>query len=298
MSANDQMQRFIFSDTDIRGEIISLQDAYQQVRINNAKAEQALPESVQQLLGEFLAAACLLSSSLKFDGVLTLQARGEGDVTVLMAESSHQKDLRAVVQLTENCNIDALAGKSLGELLGKGLLVIIIEPDKGERYQGVVPLDKPTLAENLEDYFAQSEQLNTRFWLRANEHRAGGLMLQALPQQLSDAATNVENWETVEALASTVKDEELLELSHEDLLYRLFNEFDVRLFEQEAVQFACSCSRQRCEATLRNLGRPELEEIISEQDLITIDCHFCNQKYQFGPTDVEQMFSSTPPNMH
>lgn len=298
MSANDQMQRFIFSDTDIRGEIISLQDAYKQVRINNAKAEQALPESVQQLLGEFLAAACLLSSSLKFDGVLTLQARGEGDVTVLMAESSHQKDLRAVVQLAENCNIEALAGKSLGELLGKGLLVIIIEPDKGERYQGVVPLDKPTLAENLEDYFAQSEQLNTRFWLRANEHRAGGLMLQALPQQVSDAATNVENWETVEALASTVKDEELLELSHEDLLYRLFNEFDVRLFEQEAVQFACSCSRQRCESTLRNLGQLELEEIISEQDLITIDCHFCNQKYQFGPTDVEQMFSTTPPNMH
>lgn len=298
MSANDQMQRFIFSDTDIRGEIISLQDAYQQVRINNAKAEQALPETVQQLLGEFLAAACLLSSSLKFDGVLTLQARGEGDVSVLMAESSHQKDLRAVVQLAENCDVDATAGKSLGELLGKGLLVIIIEPDKGERYQGVVPLDKPTLAENLEDYFAQSEQLNTRFWLRANEQRAGGLMLQALPQQVSDAATNAENWETVEALADTVKDEELLGLSHEDVLYRLFNEFDVRLFEQEAVRFACSCSRQRCESTLSNLGRAELEEIISEQDLITIDCHFCNQKYQFGPADVEQMFSSTPPNLH
>ena len=298
MSANDQMQRFIFSDTDLRGEIVSLQDTYQQVRSNNAKAEKQLPESVLQLLGEFLAAACLLSSSLKFNGMLTLQARGEGDVTVLMAESSNQKNLRGVVQLAENCDVSTLAGKSLSELLGSGMLVVVIEPDKGERYQGVVPLEKPTLAENLEDYFAQSEQLKTRFWLRSNERQVGGLMLQALPQQLSNEDDYAANWQTAEALASTVKDDELFELTHAELLYRLFNEFELRLFDEESVQFACSCSRERCEATLRNFGRPELDEIISEQDLITIDCHFCNQKYQFGPLDIDEMFKLDSPELH
>lgn len=298
MSSNDQIQRFIFDNTDIRGEVISLEQAYQQVRSNNLKAEQGLPESLVQLLGEFLAAACLLSSSLKFDGVLTLQARGDGAVPVIMAESSNQKDLRGVIQLAEGADLSSLAGLSLPELLGKGMLVIIIAPAKGERYQGIVPLEKSSLAENLEDYFAQSEQLKTRFWLSANEHRAAGLMLQALPQQLADAQSNEQHWQTAEALATTVKDDELLNLAHGELLYRLFNELDVRLYDAEPVQFACSCSRERCEKTLHSLGQQELEQIISERDLITIDCHFCNQKYQFGPSDVVDMFKPDASDLH
>lgn len=295
----DTLQHFIFENTDIRGEIISLADAYQQVRRNNDKAENGLPESVLSLLGEFMAAVALLSGTLKFEGTLTLQARGNGPMPMIMAEASYQKGLRAVVQVPDSAAVQGMEENSLPALLGdNGLLAILIQPDQGERYQGIVPLEKPNLAGCLEDYFAQSEQLATRMWLAADQHQAAGLMLQALPQQLADAQTNAEHWSTAEALADTIKDEELFSLDHATILYRLFNEEDVRLFDAQDVTFACSCSEERCEATIITLGQEDAEKVLSEQDLITMDCHFCGQKYQFGPQQVAKIFAAEQKNKH
>ena len=195
---------------------------------------------VQQLLGEFLAAASLLSSTLKFDGILTLQARGDGPLPLIMAECSHHQGLRAVAQPDDAADFDQLAVDAEGradirQLLGKGVLAITIDPDKGERYQGIVPLDADKLAGCLEHYFSQSEQLNTRFWFSADSNASAGLMLQALPQQLNASAEeNRDHWETTVALADTVEPGELLGLEHETLLYRLFHEEQVRLFDAVA----------------------------------------------------------------
>lgn len=290
--SDDQLHRFLFDDADIRGEIVTLADSYQKVLDNNP-----VPAPVQQLLGEFLAAAALLSYSLKFDGIITLQAQGDGPVRLLMAECDHHRGLRATVRLAdEAAQIDA-AG--LQQLMGQGLLAITIDPDKGERYQGVVPLEQDSLAACLEAYFSQSEQLPTRLWLAAGEGRAAGLLVQALPaQKLADAEANAGQWDTVMALASTVTSDELLLLNHSSNLYRLFNELAVRLFEPAALQFACSCSESRSLAALTQLGRDEVYEILENQGHISIDCQFCNQHYQFEAEQIRPLFEAADPTLH
>lgn len=294
MSSTDQMQRFLFDNTDIRGEIVSLGDSYGEVLKNNA-----LPSVVQTLLGEFVAAVSLLSSTLKFDGRLTLQARGDGPLPLIVAECSHHQELRAVARPSDSADWDALAEANLTDLIGQGMLAIIIEPDQGQRYQGVVPLDADNLAGCLEHYFDQSEQLPTRLWFAADsqQQRASGLLLQALPQQLNTSEEdNKAHWDTAVALAETVKDEELLNLPHEEVLYRLFNEEEVRLFDPVAIKFECSCSFERSAAALVSLGHVEVNNMLKELGGIDIDCQFCNQHYHFGDKEVAGLFPEK--NLH
>lgn len=288
------MHRFLFDNTDIRGEVVTLSDSYQQVLENNEN----LPAQVRQLLGEFVAAVSLLSSTLKFDGILTLQARGDGPLPLIMAECTHHKAVRAIARPNPEVDFAALEGYDLKSLMGDGMLVIIIDPDKGERYQGIVPLDSDNLAGCLQHYFDQSEQLPTRFWLSSSEQAATGLMLQALPQQLASADENDDHWSTAVQLANTVKDEELLTLEHSEILYRLFHEEQIRLFEPAAVKFECSCSRARSGNALTSLGRSEVESLLAEQDIISIDCQFCNQTYAFGAQDLDSLFGDNEHSLH
>jgi len=302
--SNDQMHRFMFDHTDIRGEVVSLNDSYGEVLDHNQH-----PPIVQQLLGEFLAAVTLLSSTLKFDGILTLQARGDGPLPLIMAECSHHKGLRAIARPNPDADFDRLETDARGngklrEMLGKGVLAITIDPafsanSRGERYQGIVPLDADNLAACLEHYFEQSEQLKTRFWLAADDRASSGLMLQALPRQINASEKeNLDHWETTVTLADTVEPEELLTLAHETLLYRLFHEEQVRLFDSVGVRFACSCSRERTARVLQSMGQEEVNQLLVEQQSITIDCQFCNQTYLFGPQDVTELFSDQPQVLH
>lgn len=291
----DVMHRFLFDQTDIRGEVVNLHDSYTTVLANNA-----LPFAVQRLLGEFLAAVSLLSGRLKFDGILTLQARGSGAVSLIVAECTNSKDLRAVAQLADDAVIED-NDATLADLLGDGVLTMIIDPAQGQRYQSIVPLDQATLAACLELYFDQSEQLPTRFWLQADAARghAGGLMLQALPRQLETSEeANAACWETAVALADTVKASELIELDHQTLLYRLFHELKVRMFDAEPVRFACRCSRQSSGNALMALGREEVEGALTELPEIVVDCQFCNQQYRFGLDDLAELFGPGKENLH
>ncbi len=143
------------------------------------------------------------------------------------------------------------------------------------------------LAAALQTYFEQSEQLRTRLWLFANETHAVGLLLQELPAQESYVA----DWERIEILANTVTEQELLELDCEHILYRLFNEEKVRVFDAEPVEFKCACSRSKIEEALRALGRTELENILQERGNIEVNCEFCSERYNFDKVDVENMLS-------
>ncbi len=294
-SDRDVMHRFLFDDTDLRGEVVSLASSYAEVLANNA-----FPASVQTLLGEFLAAVSMMSGRLKFDGIITLQARGEGPLPLIMAECSNHKELRAVAQLAEGVDLAQFEGLTLPQLLGKGVLAIIIEPEKGQRYQGIVPIDADTLAGCLEHYFEQSEQLKTRFWLAADvdSKTAAGLMLQAMPEQTNAADKNRESWEMAQAVAETITEAEMLELDHQTLLFRLFHELQVRMFEPEAVRFHCRCSREASERALVSIGRDEVEALIAEQEQIVIDCQFCNQQYRFGHGDLDAMFGGASESLH
>lgn len=288
---NDLLHRFMFDEYDIRGEIVTLGESYREVLRNNP-----YPTSVKKLLGEFLAAASLLSSTLKFDGMIILQARGNGPISTIMAECSNHQDLRGIVRLNPEQELTETQRESadMQGLLGEGILAITIEPKRGERYQGIVPMDSEKLAGCLEHYFRQSEQLETRLWFAADGEHASGLLLQALPRQLKTSPEeNEDQWETLSALADTLTAEELLNLDHETLLYRLFHEHQVRLFDPSSLRFACSCSRERTGNALVSMGREEVEALLVEQGQIDVDCQFCNQHYHFEAADVRALFGDT-----
>lgn len=296
MSEMDKLQRFIFEHSDIRGEILTLEDSFRQV-LGNAH----YPEPIQALLGQFMAAAGLLSATLKFDGVLTLQAQGSGPLSTIMADCTRHHHLRAIARFDTDFSYNS--GQQLQDLIGVGNLSLTIAPNRGERYQGIVPLEAPTLAGCLENYFLQSEQLNTRIWLSsapANEPpRAAGLLLQALPtQKETDPATNRLLWEHVTQLADTITHDEQLLLDHEQQLYRLFHQDELRIFDASPIQFACSCSEERIANALISLGREELQSIIDEQGAIEINCEFCHQHYSFHQGDVDRLFDESPRVLH
>lgn len=296
MSSNDLLHRFLFDDCDIRGEIITLGDSYREVLSHNPQAP-----AIHRLLGEFLAAVGLLSSTLKFDGKIILQARGDGAISTIMAECNHHNNLRGIVRLNGDIELsEELAfNGNLQQLLGNGVLVITIEPQRAEnfggtieRHQGIVPMDANNLAGCLEHYFEQSEQLATKIWFAASDNAVTGFLIQALPQQLiTNEDDNRDKWETVIALADTVKNEELLELDHSTVLYRLFNEHPLRLFEPKILKFACSCSRERSASALLSIGKEEVEELLVERGSVDIDCQFCNQHYHFPADEIRKLLS-------
>lgn len=291
---SDQLERFIFSQHDIRGQMVTLTDAYRAVLENNQ-----LPQPVAQLLGEFLAAACLLSTTLKFEGILALQARGEGDVPLILAECTHHSDLRGIAHIAEGAQIGD--GASLRELVGKrAALAITIDPRDGERYQGIVPLEKETLAECLEDYFTQSEQLETRFWIESSPDTVGGIMLQVLPG--NNAATEAENrdaWETAVHLAETVTAEELHQVPHDQLLHRLFHQLKPAALGTANIRFKCSCSRERSARALVALGPEDVYQLLEEQGgEIAADCQFCKAEYRFDRDQIETLFNAPPHTLH
>lgn len=291
MPSNDLLHRFMFDDCDIRGETVTLGDSYREVLQHNP-----YPPSVQQLLGEFLAAAALLSSTLKFEGMIILQARGNGPISTIMAECNHHNSLRGIVRINSAATLAESLDQTgnLQQLLGEGVLAITIEPTKGERYQGIVPMESENLAGCLEHYFHQSEQLKTRLWFTANQHYCSGLLLQALPKQLkTHAEENEHHWQTLCTLAETITNEELLTLEHPELLYRLFHEEPLRLFEPGKLHFACSCSRERTASALLSLGKDEVEKILIEDGHIDVDCQFCNQHYHFDAEAIRELLGGS-----
>lgn len=288
-TSDDQLHRFVFDQCDIRGEIVSLRQSY-----DLATQHQNLPEPAQQLLGEFLVAVSLLAEALKFSGTLTLQARGAGLIPLIMAESNDAGNIRGIVKLGEQTRAEDLTGLNLKQMIGNGVLTLTVDPTKGKRYQGIVALEGDHLCQCLNDYFTQSEQLPTQFWLAASATAASGLMLQAMPPG-TDSESDPEQWSTAQHLANTVTSDELLQLEHADLLVRLFHEFEVRLFEPQAVQFGCQCSRERSANALTSLGRDDAFALLAERDVITMNCEFCGSEFQFGHTDLDSLFSADNP---
>ncbi|MCM2972948.1 Hsp33 family molecular chaperone HslO [Larsenimonas suaedae] len=293
----DHIQRFIFDNTDVRGEVVTLEDTF-----SNVIARHDYPAPIERQLGELLGAVALLTSTIKLDGVVSLEVRGSGPATLLMAESNpglegNAQTLRAIARFDEQAELSE--APSLAELVGEGHIVITLDPREGKRYQGIVQLEHDTLAECLETYFAQSEQLPTRLWLEADQARAGGILLQKLPE---DGRTDdPDAWNRTVKLAETVKRDELLMLEPKELLYRLYHEETTRIFDPFPVEFGCTCSRERFASALLNLGEDELRATIEAQHQIDTQCHFCNTHYHFSAADVEQLIDAPdapPPTVH
>lgn len=282
MSDADTLQRFVFENSNVRGDFIHLRASYQAVR-----ERATYPDLIAEQLGQALAASALLSATIKFGGSLIMQIQSSGPLNLLVAQCTHDRHLRGLAHWQ-----DVVHEGTLPQMYGNGRLVITIDnAHNDERYQGIVSLEGDTLAEALETYFTQSEQLETRLWLVADQHQAVGMLLQRLPGPDVDD----DLWQRVEALGATLTVEEMLQLPTREILRRLFHEEDVRLHDAEPVSFRCSCSREKIVNMLRGLGQEESNAILTEQGKIEVTCEFCNASYRFDTVDVEEIFTSDVP---
>lgn len=280
MKQQDCLRRFIFEEHGVRGEWVRLQDSWQQAK----QHQRLVNDAVDAQLGQALAAVVLLSATIKFKGAMIMQIQGGGELKALVAQASNDRKIRGLVRSEAT-----VAGSNLQEMIGEGgRLVLTVESDNADPYQGIVGVEAETLADVLKTYFSQSEQLDTRLWLFANKTHAAGLFIQELPSGNKDKA----DWERLEILANTVTGEELLSLDCEDLLHRLFHQEKVRIYQPEAVEFKCNCSRQKIGGTLVALGRSELEAVLRERDNIEVDCQFCGAQYHFDRIDVENLLTN------
>jgi molecular chaperone Hsp33 len=290
MNDNDTLQRFMFELTPVRGEIVHLDATWAAIL-----EKHDYPVLVRDILGEMMAAAVLLSATLKLNGRLIIQLQGKGPITLMVVECSNAHELRGLAHWQ-----DLPDEGDLSDLAGDGQLTITLEPaDDQQRYQSIVDIKGSTLSDALMNYLQQSEQLDTYLWLVANGKRASGLLLQKLPRDIKSQTASEEDvdaWNRIIKLSSTVTREELLEVGELNLLHRLFHEETVRVFEPMPVCFRCSCSRERVANMLRTLGLEELNSIIEEQGSIEVACEFCNQKYEFDSVDVGGLFIDTVSN--
>ena len=277
----DHKQRFLFPDSDIRGELVQVESSVTRIIEGHN-----YPLAVQGLIGEAVAAVALLASTLKFKGRLALQAQGKGPVSLLLAECTNEGELRALARHSDGQD---WSHGDIQTLIGDGNMVITITPDQGKQYQGIVPLAGDSLAQCLEAYFRQSEQLPTRLWLASGNNRAAGLLLQRLPNQLASSDANTQMWEHLEALAGTLKMEELLNLDDQTILHRLFHDTPPQLPEAQALQFGCTCSRDRNRNALISLGSNELQMLLDEDGEVTLTCDFCRNQERFDAVDLAEM---------
>ena len=283
---NDDSYRFLFENADIRGETVILDNV-----LKDLLATHEYGPGVQKLLGEFAAATVVISNNLKFDGKVVLQGRGDGPISLIMVECSSDGHIRGIARGA----LDAPEG-SLRTHLAEGVLTLTIEPEIGQRYQGIIAIQRDELADVLSDYFAQSEQLATKFWLSTRAGASAGLMLQQLPKQsVTSEEARLDQWQTLCALADTMTPDELLDTETDRLLLRLFNEWDVKRFKPKRIRFSCNCSRDRSLNAIRLLPDHEITELFEEQQTVTMNCEMCGESYHFTRNDVDQ---SEEPTIH
>ena len=287
------MHRFVFEHYPIRGHLVHLDAAWQALT-----EHRDYPADIRDLLGEAVAASLLLAATIKFDGVLSLQLQGDGFVHLLLAQCTSGLGVRGLARYQEDAERAAAPTAELAELIGAGNLTVTLETDEGaQRYQGIVPITGERLAESLQGYFENSEQLPTRLWLYADAQGASGMLLQRLPgdgrggSPAADAEVD-DAWRRVQLIADTLTPEELSTLADREILRRLFNEDDLRLFDPSPVYFRCRCSRERVAGMLQGLGETETRAIIAERGQVEVRCDFCNRAYVFDAVDVARLFNA------
>lgn len=278
LSSPDRVRGFLFEALDIRGGWVQINEVWRAM-----SAGRDHPVAARTLLGELAAATTLLAANLKDAGRLTFQLRGTGPVSMLVMDCDAQLKLRGMVRS------DAATHGTLPELVGEGALTLTLDPGAGEPYQSIVPLAGDTLAAAFEHYLDLSEQTPTRFWLAASDTTVAGFFLQALP---GAAAKDADGWNRVQALADTVKSDELLNLGAIKLIERLFAEEDVRVYAPRAVGYGCVRDPAKVEAMLRQLGRAECESVLAEQGEVRVHDELCNETYVLDAAALGRLFAA------
>lgn len=268
----DVLNRYLFDNLHARGELVNLSTTFQEII-----AAHDYPLGVKQLLGELVAATCLLTATLKFEGEIAVQLQGDGPVGYMAVNGNNLQEMRGIARMAGETD-----ATKLKDLIGKGNMVITIRPSNGEPYQGVVALEQDTLAGCLAHYFEVSEQIPTKIWLYSDEEtsQVAGSLIQLLPDA-GDKEQQQADFEHLCQLTNTIKPEEIFSLATEDLLYRLYHQEEVRLFEPQAVTYKCSCSEEKCLSAISQIAPSELESILVEQGSVSMTCDYCITTYKF-----------------
>ncbi|BCO20968.1 33 kDa chaperonin [Tenacibaculum sp. KUL152] len=298
MSDFDKLHRFMFTQANVRGELVRLNESLKQI-VHSYE----YPVQIQTLLSEMAAATSLLTATLKFKGEISLQIQSKGPVSYAVINATHDQTFRGVARWDESL---ASLPETFSELLTQAVLVITITPDEGERYQGVVALDKPSLAECIVGYFEQSEQLATRVHLMTDmgnpeDPKASGVLLQVLPTDASATDVSQANeFAHIAKLTETLTKDEMFSLTVEDILYRLYHQEDVEMFPAKDVSFKCTCSKERSSEALRHVEKAELLAIVEEEGAVKMHCQYCHAEYRFDSIDIEAIhsgnFGASPAN--
>ena len=280
----DTLNRYLFDNLHARGELVNLSQTYQDI-----VTPHNYPQGVKQLLGELVAATCLLTATLKFEGEIAVQLQGDGPIGYLAVNGNNLQEMRGIARMASETDATALK-----DLIGKGNMIITIRPTDGEPYQGVVALEQDTLADCLAHYFEVSEQIPTKIWLFADESTSqiAGTLIQLLPDR-GDKEQQQADFDHLCQLTNTIKPEEIFSLASEDLLYRLYHQEEVRIFEPQAVSYKCSCSEDKCLSTISQIEPSELESIIAEQGSVSMTCDYCMTTYKFERPELAQFIDGT-----
>lgn len=286
MIKKDTLQRFLFNNAPVRGEYIHLDDSYQTII-----KQHPYPSFVQTLLGQALCVAGLLTAIIKFEGRLTVQFRGEGKLKLLVAQCDDKFHLRGLIKAEDELTEAELIGS-----FRMGTLAIMLDGGpKKERYQGIVPWTGNSLAEAIEGYFRSSEQLATRLWLKVDAEQAAGFMLQVVPSHAStrdpEEGIGTEAFNTIVVNTGLMLREQLLTTGCVPLLKELYPEEDIHLFEEQALDFHCTCSRQRSVDAIRILGQEEAELELETSPNLVVTCDFCSNQYSFTRAEVAEIFN-------
>jgi molecular chaperone Hsp33 len=286
MSHPNELNRYLFNDAHARGELVQLHSSFQAIIKNHN-----YPVAVENLLGELLSATCLLTATLKFEGDITVQLQGDGPLGYVSVNGNHQQQMRGIAKISQ-----PTAATTFSDLVGKGTMIITIRPEIGEAYQGIVALEQETLAGCLEHYFAVSEQIPTKIWLFSDskEHRCAGTLVQLLPDgdgSVENKAKHETDFEHLCQLTNTLKAEEVFSLNAEAILYRLYHQEQVNIFEPQAVTYQCGCSVDKCLTAIAQIPSSEIKAILVEQGKISMTCDYCLTTYDFNETDLQSFIS-------
>ncbi len=272
----DHVVPFVYESLPVRGEIIHLSRSWRRML-----RDHDYDPVTRETLGHAAAAIGLIAQSLKFDGSVTLQLQGSGDLRMLVMQCTSELELRGMA--TTAPTVDS---KDFEQLMQSAHCAITV--DSGERpYQGIVEVSNTSLAASLENYFDRSVQVPSHVALVADDQLAGGILLQQMPGQEIDE----DDWTRLGLLAQTLTHKDFTENSGIELIGKIFNEDDVRVFEGQPVVFRCRCSARRAEEVLRMLGEAEIREAIEEQGSLEVICEYCGCLREYDSVDVSRLFA-------
>jgi len=288
MSQFNVLNRYLFTGAHARGELVQLSSSFKNIIKNHN-----YPAGVERLLGELLSATCLLTATLKFEGDITVQLQGDGPVGYMSVSGNNKQEMRGIAKMVEETSAETLK-----TLIGKGTMIITIRPDVGEAYQGVVALDKDNLADCLAHYFEVSEQIPTKIWLFSDTEQqlTAGALVQLLPDgdgSIENKADQENDFEHLCQLTNTIKSEEIFSLEAEALLYRLYHQQQVNIFDPQPVSYVCGCSADKCLSAIAQIEPSEIKSILAEQGKISMTCDYCVTTYDFDELSLQSFITKT-----